>query len=118
MYNLAGPWLKSLEDGHVVFFDELNNSLHPFLVKFLVNKFNLASSNPKHGQLIFSTHETSLLDQKFMGRDQVWFCEKDNSRSTKLTSLIEYKHRSDILSIEKAYLSGRYNAVPFIDDEL
>ena len=53
-----------------------------------------------------------------MGRDQVWFCEKDNSRSTKLTSLIEYKHRSDILSIEKAYLPGRYNAVPFIDDEL
>lgn len=116
MYNLAGYWLEALQKNKVIFYDELNNSLHPLLVQFLVDQFNF-NNKASNAQLVFTTHDTSILDQRILDRDQIWFCERDHEQASSLKSLVEYKHRSDILSIEKAYLSGRYGGIPIITGE-
>ncbi|MFO0319200.1 MAG: AAA family ATPase [Neisseriaceae bacterium] len=116
MYVLAGYWLEALKTNKVIFFDELNNSLHPLLVRFLINKFNFRSKK-SNSQLIFTTHDISILDQKILDRDQIWFCERSSEQATILKSLLEFKARSDISNYERAYLSGRYGAIPIIDEE-
>jgi len=116
MFELAGPWIDMLEKGKVIFYDELNNSLHPLLTKFLISKFH--KHNENHAQLVFSTHDTLAMDQQFLSRDQIWFCVKNNQQVTGLYSLLDFNHRSDIRDIEKAYLSGRYGAIPNLKEEL
>lgn len=114
IFSLAAPWIDSLENGLVVFIDELHNSLHPTMVKYLVTLFNNPKTNPKNAQLIFTTHETSILTQDVFRRDQVWFCEKDDAQSTSLFSLSDFKVRKGQENIERNYLSGKYGALPFI----
>ena len=77
LFELAGPWLDVLEKGLVIFVDELDSSLHPHLVRFLLNLIHNPETNPRNAQLIFNIHDTSVLDQMIMRRDQVWFVEKD-----------------------------------------
>lgn len=106
-------WEKLIFGGELII-DELNNSLHPSLVKYLVSLFNSVDSNPKHAQLIFTTHETSVLDQDVFRRDQIWFCEKGENQATRLYSLLDFKPRKGYENLEAAYLAGRYGAVPMI----
>ena len=115
MFAFAAPFVESLRDGAVVFIDELNNSLHPTMVKFLVSLFNSAEENTNNAQLIFTTHETSILSQDVFRRDQIWFCEKDRAQSTSLYSLSDFKVRKGADNIERNYLSGKYGALPFIE---
>lgn len=118
IFALAGPFLDSLQKGYVVCIDELNNSLHPGLVKFLAGLFNNKETNTGHAQLIFTTHETSVLNQGVLRRDQIWFCEKDKEQATQLFPLTDFRPRKDITNLEAAYLSGRYGAVPYIPESL
>lgn len=91
--------------------DEFDRSLHPFLLQKLVRK--IMSSKTK-GQLVFTTHEASLLDCKIFRADEIWFVEKDKEQqSTQLHTLSEFKPRYD-LDIEKGYLNGRFGAIPFL----
>lgn len=115
MFAFSAPLVKGLQDGAVIFIDELNNSLHPTMVKFLVSLFNSAEENPNNAQLIFTTHETSILSQDVFRRDQIWFCEKNKAQSTSLYSLSDFKVRKGADNIERNYLSGKYGALPFID---
>jgi AAA15 family ATPase/GTPase len=85
------------------------------MVKFLVELFHNSSTNKSNAQLIFTTHETSILSQDVFRRDQIWFCEKRN-KATVLYSLVEFKARKGVTDLEKAYLSGRYGALPFFKD--
>jgi uncharacterized protein len=114
MFNFAGPWLDSLEKGHVLFIDELHDNLHPLLVKFLVQLFHGNENNPNQAQLVFSTHETFILSQDIFRRDQIWFCERDETQNTKLYSLTEFSTRKGVDNLERGYLSGRYGALPFV----
>ncbi|MEA9390410.1 ATP-binding protein [Acerihabitans sp. TG2] len=114
LFSLAGPWLDTLDKGHVIFIDELNLSLHPKLVRFLVSLFNDPDKNTNNAQLIFTTHETSILNQEVFRRDQIWFCEKDNANATKLFPLTDFSPRKGRENIETSYLDGRYGAIPFI----
>ncbi len=66
-------------------------------------------------QLIVTTHETHLLDQDLLRRDEIWFAEKDEKQQTHLYSLTELKVRND-LRIEKSYLQGRFGAIPFVGE--
>jgi len=115
MFAFSAPLVEGLQDGAVIFIDELNNSLHPTMVKFLVSLFNSAEENPNNAQLIFTTHETSILSQDVFRRDQIWFCEKNKAQSTSLYSLSDFKVRKGADNIERNYLSGKYGALPFID---
>lgn len=116
LFGLAGPFLDVLENGYVLFFDELNNSLHPDVVKFLVNAFNNKKLNKKNAQLVFTTHETSILKQEILRRDQIWFCEKQMDQSTSLFPLTDFSPRKGRENIELAYTSGRYGAKPNLSE--
>ena len=115
LFALAGPWLDVLDNGHVLFIDELDTSLHPHLVRFLLNLFHNPETNRHNAQLIFTTHDTTVLDQTLMRRDQVWFVEKDAENATRLYPLSDYKPRKGE-ALQKGYLYGRYGALPFPDE--
>lgn len=114
LFSFAGPWIDSLTNGHVLFIDELHDNLHPRLVQFLVQLFHSEETNPSNAQLIFTTHETSILNQEVFRRDQIWFCEKDSGQATMLYPLTDFSPRKGRENLELAYLSGRYGALPFI----
>ena len=110
-FSIAGPWLDVLENGYTLIIDELHNSLHPLALKFLVDLFHDPRLNVNNAQLIFTSHETSVMSKGFMHQDQIWLVEKDDIESTQLIPLSDYKVR-DISAFQKAYLDGRYGAVP------
>lgn len=114
MFSFAGPWIHSLASGNVLFVDELHDNLHPRLVQYLVELFHNDQTNPKNAQLVFTTHETSILNQEVFRRDQIWFCEKDKNQATTLYPLTDFSPRKGRENLELAYLSGRYGALPFI----
>ncbi|MDO8713713.1 MAG: ATP-binding protein [Polynucleobacter sp.] len=116
MFSLASHWLLALKHGYVVVVDELNDNLHPKLVRFLVQLFQNNRTNPNGAQLLFSTHDTSLLDQTIMRRDQIWFCEKDDVQATQLKQLKQYKVIKGRENIEAYYHAGYYAAVPVVGD--
>ncbi|MBL1294600.1 MAG: ATP-binding protein [Thiotrichales bacterium] len=113
-FSFIGPWLDTLKNGYILVIDELHDSLHPKMVKYLVGLFNNSKTNPKNAQLIFTTHETSILNQDVFRRDQVWFCEKDKFQATSLYPLTDFSPRKDRENIEMGYLSGRYGALPYV----
>ncbi len=116
-FSLIGPIIYALERGEVLVIDELDTKLHHLLNKFIIELFHDPEENPNNAQLIFTTHNTNLLDQDLFRRDQVWFTERNpKTGSTDLYSLVEYSPRKD-KDIEKGYLVGRYGAIPFIGDE-
>jgi len=115
-FGLIGPWLDVLNNGLVLFVDELNNSLHTHLVGLLIQLFHNPKTNPHNAQLIFTTHDTNQLSQENFRRDQVWFCEKNEQQATRLYPLTDFNARKSRENLELAYLSGRYGAVPFVKD--
>ncbi|MEA1920944.1 MAG: ATP-binding protein [Campylobacterota bacterium] len=107
-----GPWIDTLENGYVLVVDELHDNFHPLMVRFLIELFHSEETNKKNAQLIFTSHETSVMTQEIFRRDQIWFCEKKN-KATELFSLVEFKPRKGVTDIEKSYFSGRYGALPY-----
>jgi len=114
LFAFAGPWLDTLMNGYVLFVDELHDNLHPRLVQFLVELFHSSETNPKNAQLVFTTHETSILNQEVFRRDQIWFCEKGNDKATQIYPLTDFSPRKGRDNLELAYLTGRYGAVPYV----
>lgn len=101
-----------LQADTAVIIDEIDQSLHPALLKALVHK--IMDNEDTKGQLIFTTHESNLLDLDIFRQDEIWFVEKERiTGSTQLYSLIDYKPRYD-LDIRKGYLKGRFGAIPFL----
>ena len=113
LFEIAGYWLYVLQNGEILIIDEIDRSLHPVLSKALIKMFNNPEINKNNAQLIFTTHDTTLLDDETFRPDQIWFTEKDNSM-TKLYSLFDFRPREDE-SLQKGYLLGRYGAIPFIN---
>lgn len=114
LFSFAGPWLDVLKNGRVLFIDELHDNLHPKLVKFLVELFHNPKTNPNNAQLVFTTHETSIMNQEVFRRDQIWFCEKSRDQSTRLYPLTDFSPKKGRENLEDAYLTGRYGAVPYV----
>lgn len=113
MFALAGPWVDTLEAGLVVVVDELHQNLHPALVRFLVERFHDPALD-NDAQLVFATHDTSILSQDVFRRDQIWFCERNGRHETALTPLSDYHPRKGVENLERAYLAGRYGAIPYV----
>lgn len=113
-FSFVGPILDVLNNGYVLCIDELNVNLHPKLVEFLVNLFHNPKVNPKNAQLIFTTHETSILNQSVFRRDQIWFCERNQGQASVLYPLTDFSPKKGKENLELRYLSGRYGALPFI----
>lgn len=112
LFNLAGPLFDCLENGYCLLVDEINTSLHPVIVSFLVDMFANHDINKKRAQLIFTSHDTTVLSQKKMRRDQVWVIDNNLSGAT-LTPLSDYSVRKNE-ALEKGYLGGRYGGIPVV----
>jgi hypothetical protein len=115
LVKLVGPLLDTLEHGKILVIDELDARLHPLLTRLIVSLFN-SSINTANAQLIFASHDTTLLHSKFFRRDQVWFVEKDPYGATDLYSLFELKGVRKEAVFSKEYIQGKYGAIPFIGD--
>jgi AAA15 family ATPase/GTPase len=117
--GLIGPVLDALATGSVLLVDELESSLHPALVKQLVRIFQNQRTNPNGAQLIFNSFEAGLLgnsvDDRILGRDQVWFTEKLHDGSTRIYPLADLGPRK-AEAVARRYLDGRYGATPIISD--
>jgi AAA15 family ATPase/GTPase len=98
--------------GKTLLIDELETSLHPIIQKFILELFHKS----QNAQLIFSTHNTVLLDRKLIRKDQIYFCEKNENAFTELYSLYDFKDFREGLDLGKAYLQGRFKAVPIINN--
>lgn len=112
---LLSPWIKkALDNGYVFCVDELDSSMHPALLLYIVELFNSPETNPNGAQLIMTTHTTDLLTTSLMRRDQILFVEKSNDTGvSELYSLNDFPVRTRE-DIRKAYLAGRFGAVPNI----
>ncbi len=102
----------AISGNKVIFVDELNIKLHPLLLKFIIDLFYESDSL---SQLIYTTHDTTLMDKKFFRRDQIWFVQKDQFGYSGLSALSDFKVRSDA-SFEKDYLAGVYGGIPYLKE--
>ena len=115
--SLIGPLLEVLQDGTLLLVDELDGSLHPRLVQKFVELFQNKRTNPRCAQLIFNSHDTNILgdsDSRTIGRDQIWFTEKDMNGATSMYPATNFGPRRDD-SIQRRYLQGRYGAIPALN---
>lgn len=114
-FGLIGSVLTALQTGSVVIFDELDASLHPTLSAELLRIFRSPVTNPYGAQLIFTSHDTSLLNH--LNRDEVWLTEKRLDGSTRLGALAEFagERVRKSQNLESAYLHGRFGALPQVD---
>lgn len=112
--------LDVLDEGDVIIVDEIDTSLHPLLTAQLVGLFQSSETNSRNAQLIFTTHDTSLMGTMIgnnaLDREQVWFVQKTAAGASEIYPLTDFKPRSD-QNIERRYLGGSYGAVPVLDDE-
>ena len=113
-FSRIGLWMDAMNSGAVLVVDEIEASMHPLLTRHLIEMIQDQTINQNHAQLIFTTHDTGLLDLKLLRRDQIWFAEKDEkSMQTDIYALTEFSPRKEE-NIAKGYLQGRYGAIPFI----
>lgn len=117
-FGILGPFFHVLSNGYTIVIDELDIRLHTLLVIKLVQLFLNPKINKKNAQLIFSTHDTNLLDEDILRRDQIWFVEKKEDKSTDLYSLYDFGGVRKGEKIEKGYLQGKYGAIPFFKGDL
>ncbi|AKU70434.1 AAA family ATPase [Prevotella fusca] len=111
LLTLVPAFYDAIKLGKTVLIDELDHSVHPHLIRELVKYFSRQETT---GQLIFTTHQTCLLNQDFIRTDEVWMVEKKEG-STRMYSLNEFKIHNTI-KIENGYMEGRYGAIPFIGE--
>lgn len=100
------------KNGTVFIIDEFDRSLHPNLSKSYFNLFMEKTVN-NHDQLIVTTHQSELLDNEVVRRDEIWFAQKEKDQSTQIYTLDEFNTRPD-MDIRYAYLNGKFGAIPFI----
>ena len=113
---LGGIILGTLAEGQTLIIDELDNSLHPKVTKTLVRLFNDRATNPKKAQLIFTTHEVSLLDNELFRRDQIWLAEKEYQGFSHYYTISDIAGVRKDIPLEKWYMNGRFGATPVINE--
>ena len=108
------PLLLSVaKDDNVFIIDEIERSIHPIMIKTLMKK--ISENKEAKGQIIFTTHESCLLDQSIFRPDEIWFVQKDIDQSTRIYPLSDFNiHKT--ANIENGYLNGRYGGIPFLSN--
>lgn len=117
LFEVICPIIDILKNGKILICDEIETSLHESIVWEIVSLFKKAQTN-KFAQLLFTTHDTSLLDSKLFRRDQIWFTELDDSRSTDLYSLAEIKNVRKTENLRNGYMLGKYRAMPIMSQNI
>ena len=115
IFSLAGPFLDVLSRGCTLIVDELNSSLHPLALRHLVELFNRPETNKFGAQLIFTTHDATILAGGIINRDQIWLIERSKRGESHLYPLSDFSVREGA-AFERSYLSGKFGALPKIRD--
>ena len=116
LFDILCPIIDIVREGKVLLYDELETSLHESIAKEIINLFLNSNSG---AQLIFTTHDTNLLDLDLFRRDQIWFTElKKNDRSTDLYSLSDVRNVRKDENVSRGYVLGRYGAIPILNKTL
>ncbi|MFD2419356.1 AAA family ATPase [Amycolatopsis pigmentata] len=117
-FALLGPLLDAFDRGTTVLVDELDASSHPTMAAEVIRMFESADANPGTAQMLFTTHDATLLRTlagggHVLGRDVVWFTEKGADGATGLYPLASLRPlpRKDE-NLERGYLLGRYGGTP------
>jgi AAA15 family ATPase/GTPase len=113
-FALIGPILAALFLGNILVIDEMDARLHPNLYLVLVTLFNSKKINKKNAQLIFATHNTLVMNKRYLRRDQIYLTKKDKYGASELYSLLDYKSVRNDATFNKDYLMGKYDAVPYL----
>lgn len=116
LFTLAFKMRGAFQSGGMILVDELGSNIHPNITRAIVRLFQNEKTNPNRAQLIFTSHDNTLQRGNLMRRDQIWFTQKREDGSTELYSLSDFRPRND-LAIDKAYLDGRFGAVPILPHE-
>lgn len=111
MFHILLRIIDIVKNDKILLIDEIEDSLHSKIVEFIVQLFHKS----KRSQLLFSTHNTNLLDLNFFRKDQIYFVNKNEKGSSELYSLYDYKDFRDNMDPEKGYLQGRFDAIPYVD---
>jgi AAA15 family ATPase/GTPase len=114
---IGGLIIEALRDGQALLIDELDKSLHPKLTRALINLFNSPKTNPHNAQLIFATHDVSLLDNEIFRRDQIWLSEKEYQGCSHYYSVADIAGVRKDTPLEKWYMNGRFGGTPVIADQ-
>lgn len=114
LFCIGGKILESIEKGGTIFIDELDTSLHPAVAKMMVELIQSSNINYTNSQMIFSTHDISLLDRNIFRKDQYWFTEKLKDGSTELYSLQDFDGVREDTPFDKWYTSKKFGAYPEI----
>jgi len=108
---------KAVQSGGIIVIDEIERELHPLLVEYIINRFQNPENNKSAAQLIFTTHSTEIMSREMLRRDQIYFVDKDRKTgASNLYSLSDFSPRKDE-NIYKAYILGKYGAIPHIEEE-
>lgn len=117
LMSLAPAIESVLKRGGVLLVDEIERELHPMLVNFIVAKFQSKNSNPNGAQIIFTTHNTELMNLELLRKDQIYFADKNrNDGSSELYSVTDFMTKTAD-NIRKGYLAGKYGATPDLEIE-
>lgn len=117
LMSLAPAIESVLEKGGVLLVDEIERELHPMIVNFIIAKFQSKNSNPNGAQIIFTTHNTELMNMEFMRKDQIYFADKNREDgSSELYSVTDFTTKTAD-NIRKGYLAGKYGATPELEIE-
>jgi len=116
LFAIGALILDTLDDGGVIVIDELDKGLHPLISKLLINLFNSKKNNPNNAQLIFATHDSTLLDLEILRRDQISFVDKEYEGNSVYYKLSDIKGIRKDMPIDKWYLSGRFKAIPVTNE--
>ncbi|MCM1301862.1 MAG: ATP-binding protein [Bacteroides cellulosilyticus] len=112
LFNMMLTILDIVRNNKILLIDEIETSLHTKLVEYIISLFHKSES----AQLIYTTHNTYLLNTSKLRKDQIYFVNKRNDGSSDLYSLYDYKDFRENMNLEKAYLQGRFDAIPYIDE--
>ncbi len=116
LFNLATTMLDCFRHGRLMVVDEFGSIIHPNITRAIIKLFQNKEFNHANAQLIFTSHDNTLQRKNLMRRDQIWFTQKRKDGSTELYPLSDFSPRGD-LAIDKAYLDGRFGAIPIIPNE-
>lgn len=117
LMSLAPDIEKVLNCGGVLLVDELDKGLHPMLVEYIVSKFQNPASNPNHAQIIFTTHDTELLNMEMLRKDQLYFVDKGHRDGASSLYSVGGLATPTGENVRKGYLMGKYGAIPDLEIE-
>lgn len=116
LVGVAAFIVDALSDGSLVIVDELDKNLHHFLTRMLIGLFHNPEINKYNAQLIFSSHDISLIDRDLFRRDQIFITNKSNLGATEISKLSDFSGISKVVPLQKWYMAGMFKGVPAINE--